>query len=70
MSVKKQKGEKSSSSSGRSSRPAEVPGPLGPSANPTRGRHEQDGVDKNLDKREVARKNAKPRSARDTSRGA
>jgi len=65
---RKKKGEKSSSS-GRSSRPAEVPGPLGPAANPTRGRHEQDGVDRELDKRKNARKNAKPRSPRGTLKG-
>ncbi len=65
MADKKQKSEKSSPP-GRSRRPARVPGPVGLDANPTRGRHEQDGVDHEVDKRQVARKNAKPRSARET----
>lgn len=63
MADKKQKGGKPASS-GRSRPPAKVPGPPGPKANPTRGRPEQDGVDQNLDKREIARKTAKPRSPR------
>ncbi len=68
MAGSKQKTRKSSSS-GQTRRPAKSPGPLGPAANPTRGRHEQAGVDQNLDEREMARKNAKPRSARQTLRG-
>ncbi len=67
MANKRQQGEKSSSS-GRSRRPAEVPGPLRPAANPARGRHEQDGVDQQLDERELARRNAKPRSPRATAK--
>jgi hypothetical protein len=68
MAGKKQKGEKSSYSGG-SPRPAEVPGPLGPSTDPLRGRHEHDGVDRGLDERAIARKNAKPRSSRGTLKG-
>ena len=64
MAARKQKGGKPASS-GSSRPPAKVPGPLGPIANPTAGRHEQDGIDQNLDKREIARKNAKPRSPRE-----
>lgn len=55
MAAKKQPGKKSS--------------PRTPAANPTRGRHEQDGVDPNFDGREMARKNLKPRSARQTLKG-
>lgn len=68
MAGSKQKTRKSSSS-GKSRKPSEKPGPLEPAANPTRGRHEQAGVDQNLDEREMARKNAKPRSAREAMRG-
>lgn len=68
MAARKQKVEKSASS-GRSRRPSEVPGPFGPAENPTRGRHEQDGVDQGLDERKNVRKNAKPRSARETLKG-
>ena len=65
MTAKKQKGGKSSPS-GRSRQAAEVPGPPGPAAPPTRGRQQQDVVDHGLDERELARKNLKPRSARET----
>ena len=69
MAGKQQKGGKQqggkSSSSGGSSKPAKMPKPSGPAADPTRGRHEQDGVDENLDKRELARRNTKPRSPRE-----
>ena len=68
MAVRKKQGEKSSSP-GRSSRPADVPKPLGPAPNPTRGRHEQHGVDQYLDERANVRKNAKPRSPRGTLKG-
>lgn len=65
MAAKKQKSGKPSLPE-RSPRPAPGPGPVGLDANSTRGRHEQDGVDHEVDKRQVARKNAKPRSARET----
>ena len=65
MAIKKQKGGKSSSST----RPAKMPRPSGPAAKPTRGPQEQDGADQDLDKRELARKNTKPRSARETLKG-
>lgn len=42
-------------------------GSRGPNVNP-RGRNEQE-VDQNLDKREAARKNAKPRSPRESMKG-
>ncbi len=66
MPDKKRKADKSSSS-GHSRRA--VKGLTGPAADPTRGRREQAGVDPNLDERATARKNAKPRSAREALKG-
>ncbi len=66
MAAKKQKGVKSSST-GRSVRPAEMPQP--PAAKPVRGRDEPVGGNRKVDERELVRKNAKPRSPRETLKG-